>query len=106
MVQWIGAGAFVASLFLQGSAYHKDAPPGSTPMPNMAGIAFQQIAFTHAFGNSGISQDELDAIRRMMGVEGPLPSEPPLNYPEQETESDLEVHPLVDELPISSESNN
>jgi drug/metabolite transporter (DMT)-like permease len=41
----------------------------------------QWIAFTHAFGDSGISQDELDAIRRMMGVEGPLPSEPPLKFP-------------------------
>ena len=28
-----------------------------------------------------IPQEELDAIRRMMGVEGPLPSEPPLTYP-------------------------
>lgn len=81
LLQWIGVTAFVASLLVQGHAYSKDAPKGAVPLPNMAGIAFQQIAFTHAFGNSGISQDELDAIRRMMGVEGPLPSEPPLEYP-------------------------
>ncbi|MBN2305804.1 MAG: DMT family transporter [Anaerolineae bacterium] len=86
-VQWIGVGAFVLSLLLQGSGqYADDAPRGAIPMPNMAGIAFQQIAFIHAFGNSGISQDELDAIRRMMGVEGPLPSEPPLSYPDQPPE--------------------
>jgi drug/metabolite transporter (DMT)-like permease len=81
-VQWLGVAAFVTSLILQGSPYSKRAPRGGIPLPNMAGIAFQQIAFIHAFGNSGISQDELDAIRRMMGVEGPLPSEPPLSYPQ------------------------
>jgi uncharacterized membrane protein len=81
-VQWIGVGAFVVSLILQGGErYSAFAPRGAVPMPNMAGIIFQQIAFTHAFGNSGISQDELDEIRRVMGVEGPLPSEPPLEYP-------------------------
>ncbi len=81
-VQWLGVGAFVFSLLLHGVPRSTArAPRGAIPMPNMAGIAFQQIAFIHAFGNSGISQDELDAIRRMMGVEGPLPSEPPLSYP-------------------------
>jgi drug/metabolite transporter (DMT)-like permease len=81
-VQWLGVSAFLASLLLQGSPYNERAPHSGIPLPNMAGIAFQQIAFTHAFGDSGISQDELDAIRRMMGVEGPLPSEPPLSYPQ------------------------
>lgn len=80
-IQWAGVTALVASLLLQGRAFSAQAARGAIPLPNMAGIAFQQIAFTHAFGNSGISQDELDAIRRMMGVEGPLPSEPPLSYP-------------------------
>jgi drug/metabolite transporter (DMT)-like permease len=80
-IQWVGVAAFVLSLLLQGNRLSEHAPPGSIPLPNMGGIAFQQIAFTHAFGNSGISQEELDAIRRMMGVEGPLPSEPPLSYP-------------------------
>lgn len=81
-MQWLGVGAFFASLLLQANdQYSARAPRGAIPMPNMAGIAFQQVAFTHAFGNSGISQDELDAIRRMMGAEGPLPSEPPLTYP-------------------------
>jgi drug/metabolite transporter (DMT)-like permease len=80
-IQWAGVGAFVLSLLLQGNRLSEHAPPGSISLPNMAGIAFQQIAFTHAFGDSGISQEELDAIRRMMGVEGPLPSEPPLSYP-------------------------
>jgi drug/metabolite transporter (DMT)-like permease len=79
-VQWIGVAAFVLSLILYGSKYSERAPHSGFPLPSMAGIAFQQIAFTHAFGDSGISQDELDAIRRMMGVEGPLPSEPP-RYP-------------------------
>jgi drug/metabolite transporter (DMT)-like permease len=80
-VQWLGVAAFLASLLLQGSPYSERAPHSGISLPNMAGIALQQIAFTHAFGDSGISQDELDAIRRMMGVEGPLPSEPPLSYP-------------------------
>ena len=80
-IQWVGVAALVASLLLQGRAFSAHAARGAVPLPNMAGIAFQQIAFTHAFGHSGISQDELDAIRRMMGVEGPLPSEPPLSYP-------------------------
>ncbi len=80
-MQWVGVATFVVSLLLQGGTFSENAPRGAVPLPNMAGIAFQQIAFTHAFGNSGISQDELDAIRRMMGVEGPLPSEPPLSYP-------------------------
>jgi uncharacterized membrane protein len=84
-VQWIGVSAFVISLVLQtGDRYSSHVPRGATPLPNMAGIVFQQIAFTHAFGDSGISQEELDAIRRMMGVEGPLPSEPPLHYPSHE----------------------
>lgn len=81
-MQWVGVAAFLVSLLLQGRPYSERAPHGGIPMPNMAGIAFQQIAFTHAFGNSGLSQDELDAIRRMMGVGGPLPSEPPLSYPQ------------------------
>lgn len=89
-VQWVGVGAFIVSLLLQGSArYSVRGPRGGIPMPNMAGIFFQQIAFTHAFGNSGISQEELDAIRRMMGVEGPLPAEPPLSYPLPPDEPDL-----------------
>jgi drug/metabolite transporter (DMT)-like permease len=81
VIQWVGVAAFVLSLLLQGHRLSSHAPPGSISMPNMAGIAFQQIAFTHAFGDSGLSQEELDAIRRMMGVEGPLPSEPPPSYP-------------------------
>jgi drug/metabolite transporter (DMT)-like permease len=84
-VQWIGVATFLISLILYGSNYSERAPHSGFPLPNMAGIAFQQIAFAHAFGNSGISQDELDAIRRMMGVEGPLPSEPPLSYPQAPT---------------------
>jgi drug/metabolite transporter (DMT)-like permease len=80
-IQWVGVAAFVLSFLLQGNRLSTHAPPGSISLPNMAGIAFQQIAFTHAFCDSGISQEELDAIRRMMGVEGPLPSEPPLSYP-------------------------
>ncbi len=80
-VQWLGVLAFLGSLVLQGRAFSEHAPRGAIPMPNMAGIAFQQIAFTHAFGNIELSQEELDAIRRMMGAEGPLPAEPPLAYP-------------------------
>lgn len=91
-VQWIGVGAFVMSLVIQGGdRYSIRAPRGAIPMPNMAGIIFQQIAFTHAFGNSGLSQDELDEIRRVMGVEGPLPSEPPLEYPSFEPAPALEI---------------
>lgn len=83
VIQWLGVTALVLSLLLRSSRYSENAPPGVTPMPNMAGIAFQQIAFSHAFGNSDLSQAELDAIRHMMGVDGPLPSEPPLSYPVQ-----------------------
>ncbi|NLX09429.1 MAG: DMT family transporter [Chloroflexi bacterium] len=85
-VQWVGVGAFAASLMLLGNEpFSARAPRGGVPMPNMAGIVFQQIAFTHAFGESGLSQEELDAIRRMMGAEGPLPSEPPLITPQTPT---------------------
>ncbi len=90
-VQWMGVAAFITSVILHGSPYSKYAPRSAVPMPNMAGIAFQQIAFTHAFGNSGISQDELDAIRRMMGVEGRLPAEPPLNYPEPDPVASIDT---------------
>ncbi len=77
VLQWIGVATFLISLLLQGDARYKlQVPQGATPLPNMASISFQQIAFTHAFGNSGISQDELDAIRRMMGADGPLRPEP------------------------------
>ncbi len=100
-IQWLGVIALIGSVVVQGSAYSEDAPQGAIPMPNMAGIAFQQIAFTHAFGESGISQDELDAIRRMMGVEGPLPSEPPLHYPETMGESPIESGPESVTTPIS-----
>jgi drug/metabolite transporter (DMT)-like permease len=80
-IQWVGVAAFLTSLLLQGGSYGENMPRDVIPMPNMAGIAFQQIAFTHAFGDSGLSQEELDEIRRMMGADGPLPSEPPLSYP-------------------------
>jgi drug/metabolite transporter (DMT)-like permease len=86
-VQWLGVLAFLVSLMLQGRAFSAGAPRGAIPMPNMAGIAFQQIAFTHAFGNIELSQEELDAIRRMMGAEGPLPTEPPLSYPAADADS-------------------
>ena len=104
-VQWAGVGAFVVSLLLQGTArLTTDGPERSSiPLPNMAGIAFQQIAFTHAFGNSGISQDELDAIRRMMGVEGPLPTEPPLNYPDSDAPTDEDAPSEEAELPGSTD---
>lgn len=73
VVQWIGVGAFLISLLLYGNArYSTAAPQGAFPLPNMASITFQQIAFNHAFGNSDMSQDELDAIRHMMGADGPL----------------------------------
>jgi drug/metabolite transporter (DMT)-like permease len=88
LVQWFGVAAFILSLLLQGRAYAEESQQSGIPMPNMAGIAFQQIAFTHAFGNSGLSQDELDAIRRMMGADGPLPAEPPLTYPQSSEEAD------------------
>jgi drug/metabolite transporter (DMT)-like permease len=90
-MQWLGVATFVLSLLLQGGRYSEKAPKGAIPLPNLAGIAFQQIAFTHAFGDSGISQDELDAIRRMMGVEGPLPSEPPLDFPREPSEPQPET---------------
>jgi drug/metabolite transporter (DMT)-like permease len=88
-IQWLGVAAFVVSLLLRSARYSESAPPGVTPMPNMAGIAFQQIAFSHAFVHHDMSQDELDAIRHMMGADGPLPSEPPLTYP---TRPDRKVH--------------
>lgn len=97
-VQWLGVSAFVVSLLLQGQAYSKDTTRGAIPMPNMAGIAFQQIAFTHAFGESGISQDELDAIRRMMGVEGPLPVEPPLTTPQETFDEATSIEPSEDAI--------
>ncbi|HEX3052023.1 MAG TPA: DMT family transporter [Aggregatilineaceae bacterium] len=93
VVQWIGVGAFIGSLLLQGSHYSEHAPQGAVPMPNMAGIVFQQIAFNHAFGNSGISQDELDAIREMMGVGKKLPSEPDYSQPSESAD------PPASELP-------
>lgn len=83
-MQWLGVGAFTVSLLMQSSdSYSARGPRGAIPMPNMAGIVFQQIAFAHAFGDTNLSQDELDEIRCMMGVEGPLPSEPPLQYPDE-----------------------
>lgn len=81
-LQWIGVAAFVISLLLQENTHHAHGPRGANPMPNMAGIVFQQIAFTRAFGITNMSQTELDDIRRVMGVEGPLPSEPPLDFPD------------------------
>lgn len=81
-MQWLGVAAFLVSLVLQGDPFSEHAPDNALPMPNMAGITFQQIAFTHAFVNDEMSQDELDAIRHMMGIgDGPLPSEPPLTPP-------------------------
>lgn len=106
VVQWVGVSAFIVSILLQGGSYYANAPRSAIPMPNMAGIAFQQIAFTHAFGDSGISQDELDAIRRMMGVEGPLPAEPPLVSPEQEPEKPTPPHPLLEDWPTPTESSD
>ncbi|MBI5959495.1 MAG: DMT family transporter [Chloroflexi bacterium] len=96
LVQWLGVLAFVISLLARGNRFNEQAPQGVIPLPNMAGIVFQQIAFTHAFGNSGISQAELDAIRRMMGVEGPLPSEPPLAYPAPDPDSSPPIDALFD----------
>ncbi len=77
-IQWLGVAAFISSVLLR---FGENTSPEVMPMPNMAGIAFQQIAFRHAFVHREMSQDELDALRHMMGADGPLPSEPPLTYP-------------------------
>src|SRR5258708_17286048 len=75
-IQWIGVGVLLTSLLVIGpdELVHR----GTTEQPifNMAGIGFQQIAFTQAFANNkldGVTAEELEMIRRMME---PRPLEP------------------------------
>lgn len=78
-IQWIGVGVLLASLLLirPDDLVHR----GNTEQPifNMAGIGFQQIAFTQAFANNkldGVTAEELEMIRRMMEPRAPEPVPP------------------------------
>ncbi len=81
-IQWVGVGFLVASILLM---RHEENPkgvqPDATPLPTMAGITlFQQMAFDAAFrnGQGSLKPEELEAIRRMMGMSAdrPPPSVP------------------------------
>ena len=76
--QWIGVGFLLAGILIM----RKDENPrgvarDATSLPNMAGLTlFHQMAFDQAFGKNGggVSPEELEAIRRMMG---PAADQPP-----------------------------
>ncbi len=76
-IQWVGVGILLTSLLL---IRPDDLTKRSTiemPVFNMAGMGFQSVAFTQAFGsgkaNIDLTPEELEMIRRMM--EGPQPDQ-------------------------------
>ncbi|MEP7288897.1 MAG: DMT family transporter [Chloroflexota bacterium] len=75
-IQWIGVAILLTSLVLIRPKDLAKRSTGEMPVFNMAGMGFQHIAFTQAFGNGKIvdlSPEELEMIRRMM--EGPSATE-------------------------------
>ena len=78
--QWIGVGFLAAGILV----IREPKPlPGTvreaTSLPNMAGLTlFHQMAFDQAFGKAGggVSPEELEAIRRMMGSAADEPPPP------------------------------
>jgi drug/metabolite transporter (DMT)-like permease len=72
-IQWVGVGVLLTSLLLIRPDDLAKRTTMEMPIFNMAGMSFQSIAFTQAFGNGkgsiDLTQEELEMIRRMM--EGP-----------------------------------
>lgn len=67
-IQWAGVAILVASLLLARPDDLRHRQSGETPVFNMAGLNFQHVAFTKAFGNdlADVTPEELELIRRMM----------------------------------------
>ncbi|MCZ7547237.1 MAG: DMT family transporter [Anaerolineae bacterium] len=69
-LQWVGAGFMLGSMFLMrtDSETPTGVDPNAVALPNYAGMVFFQksVAFNAAF-LQGIPEDELEAIRRMVG---------------------------------------
>jgi drug/metabolite transporter (DMT)-like permease len=67
-LQWVGVAIFGGSVLLIRPDELKRAKSGKMPVLNMAGMAFQSVAFTQAFGkeHQRMSPEELEAIRRML----------------------------------------
>lgn len=72
-IQWVGVGILLTSLLLIRPDDLTKRTTMEMPIFNMAGMSFQSIAFTQAFGSGkgaiDLTQEELEMIRRMM--EGP-----------------------------------
>ncbi len=85
-IQWIGVAVLLVSLLLVRTDDLAKRATGEIPIFNMAGMSFQHVAFTQAFGNAeNMTPEELEMIRRMM--EAPprydLPGTSPAEQPPQ-----------------------
>jgi drug/metabolite transporter (DMT)-like permease len=88
-VQWIGVAILLVSLILIRSDDLAKRATQEIPIFNMAGMSFQHLAFTQAFGNrSDVTPEELEMIRRMMEAPPrydatPTPATTPAEQPSQ-----------------------
>jgi len=107
-IQWVGVGFLAASILLM---RHEENPkgvqPDATPLPTMAGITlFQQMAFDAAFrnGQGALKPEELEAIRRMMGMaaDRPPPSVPQAGEKLPTSPKSLEEQSAVDQPPVET----
>jgi hypothetical protein len=66
-MQWVGVAVLLVSLLLVRSDDLAKRATQEIPIFNMAGMGFQHVAFTQAFGNrTDMTPEELEMIRRMM----------------------------------------
>jgi drug/metabolite transporter (DMT)-like permease len=82
VIQWIGVAILLVSLLLIRADDLGKRDTGEIPIFNMAGMSFQHVAFTQAFGGSSMTPEELEMIRRMMEAPPrydipPAPEQPP-----------------------------
>ncbi len=85
-IQWIGVGILLISLLLIRPDDLMTRDSQVVPVFNMAGMSFQHVAFTQAFGNGStqkLTPEELEMIRRMMEAPPRYDSSPPADQPPQ-----------------------
>ncbi len=83
VIQWVGVAILMVSLLL---IRHDDLSKSEQPVFNMAGMGFQPIAFTKAFGSgeaANLTPEELEMIRRMLEAPPRYDEPPPSSTAEQ-----------------------
>jgi drug/metabolite transporter (DMT)-like permease len=89
-IQWVGVIILGASLVLARPDDLRNRESSEMPVFNMAGLNFQHVAFSKAFGNglADVTPEELEMIRRMMTAPPryDAPAGPPIENPPQPVE--------------------